>query len=109
MRAASSSASICAARIAAFSAPSMATVATGIPDGICTVDSSASNPSSVDDFTGTPMTGSTVFAVMTPARCAALPAAAMITPKPFCSASRAKRTQASGVRCADKTRTSNAI
>ena len=58
----------------------MATVATGMPEGICTVESSASSPSSVEDFIGTPITGSSVFAAMAPARWAALPAAAMITP-----------------------------
>ena len=64
---------ICAARRAAFSAPSIATVATGMPDGICTVDSRASSPSRVEDFTGMPMTGRMVWAASTPARCAALP------------------------------------
>ena len=100
---------ICAARMAAFSAPSMATVATGMPEGICTVDSSASRPSSVEDFTGTPMTGSTVLAAAAPARWAALPAAAMIAPKPLSSASRQNFAQASGVRCAERTRTSKPI
>lgn len=38
----------------------MATVATGMPDGICTVDSSASSPPRSDDFIGMPMTGSVV-------------------------------------------------
>ena len=35
-----------------MTAPSIATVATGMPAGICTVERSASMPSSVDDFTG---------------------------------------------------------
>ena len=77
-RVSSSTARICAASSAAFAAPSMATVATGIPLGICTVDSSASSPSSVEDLTGIPITGSVVCAASAPARCAALPAAAMI-------------------------------
>ena len=80
-----------------------------MPEGICTVDSSASNPSSVDDLTGTPMTGKSVFAAMAPARCAALPAAAMIAPKPSACAERANAAHASGVRCADRIRTSTGI
>ena len=38
---------------AALSAPSMAMQPTGIPRGICTVDSRLSSPSMVEDFTGT--------------------------------------------------------
>ena len=79
----SSIASICTESNAALTAPSMATVATGIPDGICTVDRRASMPSKVDDFTGTPITGRVVLAASAPARWAALPAKAMIAPKPF--------------------------
>src|SRR5690606_4518245 len=67
---------------AAFTAPSTATVATGIPGGICTMDSSESSPSIVEDLTGTPMTGSGVYAARTPGRCAAFPAAAIITSIP---------------------------
>jgi len=78
--AASSIASISQANSAAFFAPSIATVATGMPGGISTVESSASRPFSVEDLMGTPMTGSVVFAAIAPARCAALPAAAMIAP-----------------------------
>ena len=51
-----------------------------IPVGICTVERSASTPSRFEDFTGIPMTGSVVLAASAPARCAALPAAAMIAP-----------------------------
>ncbi len=98
---------ICAASSAAFFAPSMATVATGMPGGICTVDKSASSPSSVEDLTGTPMTGSVVLAAMAPARCAALPAAAMMAPKPSARAFSAKARASSGVRCAESTRTQN--
>ena len=105
----SESASICAAKIAALSAPSIATVATGMPEGICTVASSASRPSSVEDFTGMPMTGSVVCAASTPARCAALPAAAMITPKPSFSAFLENSAAASGVRCALITRASTGM
>ena len=81
-RSSSERASIWQARIAALSAPSMATVATGMPEGICTVASNASSPSKVEDFTGMPMTGKVVWAASTPARWAAFPAAAMMTPKP---------------------------
>ena len=52
------------------------------------------------------MTGSVLAAASAPARCAALPAAAMMTPKPLARASRAKLRAASGVLCADMTRTS---
>lgn len=78
----------------------------GMPLGICTVASSASSPSSVEDLIGMPITGSVVCAASTPAKCAAFPAAAMITPKPFCRAVREKRAASSGVRCAESTRTS---
>ena len=59
---------ICAARIPALVAPAlpMATVATGMPAGICTMESSESRPLSTDVI-GTPMTGSVVSAAMTPA------------------------------------------
>ena len=79
----------------------MATVATGMPEGICTVDSSASSPSSVELLTGMPMTGSTVFAAMEPARCAAFPAAAMIAPNPSSAALCANMRASTGVRCAE--------
>ena len=81
----------------------MATVATGMPPGICTVERRASSPSSALAFTGMPITGSTVRAASAPARCAALPAAAMITPKPFSRAEAAKAPAASGVRWAEYT------
>ena len=56
-----------------------------------------------------PTTGSTVFAAMLPARWAAIPAAAMITPKPFSAARFANSAAAAGVRWALITRTSNGI
>ena len=102
----SETARICTASSAAFCAPSMATVATGMPAGICTVERSASSPSSVELFTGMPMTGRTVFAASEPARCAALPAAAMIAPNPFSAALCAKDFASTGVRCAEYTCTS---
>ena len=61
-------ANISAARTAAFAAPSTATEATGIPVGICTVDKSASIPPKAAEEQGTPITGKSVFAAMTPAR-----------------------------------------
>jgi len=56
-------ASIAAASNAAFFAPGspMATVATGTPAGICTIDSSESRPLSACDWIGTPITGSKVL------------------------------------------------
>ena len=78
----------------------MATVATGMPEGICTVESSASMPPRSGDFMGTPITGRQVCAAMTPARCAALPAKAMMTPKPSSRAEEANAAVLSGVRCA---------
>ena len=55
------------------------------------------------------MTGSVVCAASTPARCAALPAAAMITPKPSFSAFLENSAAASGVRCALITRASTGM
>ena len=82
---------ICAARIPALVAPGfpIATVATGIPAGICTVASSESIPCNEVEGIGTPITGSVVCAAITPARCAAPPAPAMITRMPRSAALRA--------------------
>ena len=82
-------------------APFTPTVATGMPGGICIIDSIASSPSSIP-LIGTPITGNVVDAAITPGRAAAIPAAAMITRMPRPSALRAKFSTASGVRCADK-------
>ena len=60
----------------------IATVATGTPFGIWTIDSSESSPFSAALCTGTPITGSTVCAATMPGRCAAPPAPAMITSRP---------------------------
>src|SRR6516162_3745270 len=84
----------------------MANVATGIPAGICTVDNSESIPFSAGDSIGTPRTGRAVLAAVTPARCAAPPAAAMITSRPRCSAPAAYSNKTSGVRWAEITRVS---
>ena len=77
-----------------------------MPEGIWTVESRASMPSNVDDLTGMPMTGRVVFAAIAPARCAALPAAARIAPKPFVRADIAKARASSGVLWAENTWTS---
>ena len=60
----------------------MATVATGTPPGIWTMERSESIPSSARVWTGTPMTGSVVEAAIMPGRCAAPPAPATITLRP---------------------------
>src|SRR6185503_15076222 len=69
-RVASSRARMAAARWPAFLAPiePTPTVATGMPGGICTVDSSASNPPRGELATGTPITGRVECAAVTPAR-----------------------------------------
>ena len=56
-----------------------------------------------------PTTGNSVFAARAPARGAALPAAAMITPKPFSAAPCAKAAASAGVRCAEMTRASTGM
>jgi len=86
------SASSLAARIRtasrpALRAPPTATVATGTPAGIDTMDSSESSPSRCFSGTGTPITGSGVTAASMPGRCAAPPAPAMRTRRPRPAAS----------------------
>ena len=49
-------------------APPIETQATGIPAGICTMDSNESIPSRVASGTGTPITGSTVADATMPGR-----------------------------------------
>src|SRR5438093_2686272 len=97
-----------AARIAAFTAPGFptASVPTGTPAGIWTIDSSESSPESLDS-SGTPSTGSVVFAATAPGNAAAPPAAAMITSRPRSSAVAAYSASSSGVRWAESTRVSN--
>src|SRR5271165_7123263 len=94
---------ICAARIPALVAPGlpMATVATGIPAGICTIASSESSPSSAVEGIGTAITGSVVSAAMTPARCAAPPAPAMTTFTPRALSPREYSLVRAGERCAE--------
>ena len=73
-----------AASTAAFCALSTPTHATGTPGGICAIESSASSPPATDfdDVSGTPMTGSSVWAATTPGSAAERPAPAMITLSP---------------------------
>ena len=54
----------------------------GSPAGICTIESSESCPDRCRDATGTPSTGTSVFADSMPGRCAAPPAPAMIARRP---------------------------
>src|SRR5690349_8750083 len=79
----------------------MASVPTGTPPGICTMDSNESSPFNDADSIGTPSTGSDVFAAHTPGRCAAPPAAAMITSSPRGTAVERYSNNASGARCAE--------
>src|SRR3989338_8491733 len=100
---------ICAARMPAFFAPLMATVATGTPGGICAVEKSASTPAAPIFvlISGTPITGSAVCAATTPAKCAAPPAPQMNTLYPAASLFFTYSTTASGVRCAESVCTSD--
>ena len=84
----------------------MATVATGTPLGICTIDSSASIPLSGVAAIGTPMTGSGENAATTPGSAAAPPAAAISTRRPREAALLAHSSVRRGVRCAEATTTS---
>src|SRR4051812_870680 len=101
------------ARIATASSPALtapddpiATVATGTPLGIWTIDSSESRPFSAALWTGTPITGRTVCAATIPGRCAAPPAPATITSRPRPTADVAYSAIHCGVRCAETTRAS---
>ena len=100
---------ICVAKIPAFSAPSIATVATGTPLGIWTVESRASNPSSVEALTGTPITGTVEIPAKTPAKWAALPANAIINSILFSSILLTKSIAKSNERCAEITLASYSI
>jgi hypothetical protein len=71
------------------STQTMATVATGIPAGICTIERSESRPSRVASGTGTPITGRVVIDAVMPGRWAAPPAPATITRSPRSAAERA--------------------
>ena len=84
-------------------APPTATVATGMPAGIWTIDSSESSPPRSASGTGTPMTGSGVTEASMPGRCAAPPAPAMMTRSPRPAADEPYSIMSRGIRCADTT------
>src|SRR5215204_5383782 len=73
-----------AASTAAFFALSTPTQATGTPGGICAIESRASSPppTDIEEVSGTPITGSCVWAATTPGSAADRPAPAMITRRP---------------------------
>src|SRR3954470_8194397 len=91
-----------AASTAALRALSTPTHATGTPGGICATDRSASRPFMTPVFaaSGTPMTGSSVWAATTPGSAADRPAPAMITRRPRERASFAYAATRSGERWA---------
>src|SRR5208337_911214 len=90
----------------AVSSPALiASVPTGTPAGICTIESRESSPPSALVGTGTP---NVVKAAVMPGRCAAPPAPATITLNPSAFALLAKATSRSGVRCAETIRVSKA-
>src|SRR5262249_56156029 len=93
----------------ALAAPAspIAKVATGMPLGICTIDSSESCPCRYLEGIGTPSTGKVVFAATTPARCAAPPAPAMKHRAPPEARRFTQASSASGVRWAESTLDSN--
>src|SRR5918993_3173881 len=97
-----------AARMPAFLALPIATVATGMPPGICTIDNSESMPSRYFSGTGTPMTGSGVTEASMPGRWAAPPAPAMTTDSPRVWACRPHSIISVGIRCAETTSASQA-
>ena len=86
----------------------MATVATGMPAGICTIECKESTPERARVCTGTPITGRVVSEATIPGRWAAPPAPAITTFKPRPEACWAKSTISKGVRWAESTRTSAA-
>jgi hypothetical protein len=92
-----------AASRAALTAPALpiASVPTGMPAGICTIDSRLSWPERALDSTGTPSTGRLVSDAAMPGRCAAPPAPAMMTLYPAAFAPLAKSNSRSGVRWAE--------
>src|SRR5688500_13813628 len=97
-----------AARMPAFLALPIATVATGMPPGICTIDSRESMPSRYVSGTGTPMTGRGVTEASIPGRWAAPPAPAMTTDRPRVWACRPQSIISVGIRCAETTSASQA-
>ena len=79
------------------------------PAGIWTMERSESTPFSMRLSTGTPSTGSHVWAAIMPGRCAAPPAPAMMTWMPRPAASLANEAMRSGVRWAETMRDSRGI
>ena len=77
-------------------------MATGIDFGIWTIDSNASIPPTAA-LTGIPITGSIVWEAITPGRCAANPAPAIITSQPSFSIFSKVSISFSGTLWADKT------
>ena len=94
-----------AASSPALTAPDvpMASVPTGTPRGIWTIESSESTPLSDLLSTGTPSTGRIEIAASMPGKWAAPPAPATITSRPRPSASRPYRKRRCGVLCAETT------
>lgn len=92
-----------AASNAALIAPALpiAKVATGIPAGICTIESKESRPLRACDWMGTPNIGNDVLAANIPGKWAAPPAPAIIISMPLERAFSAKLNNLSGVRCAE--------
>src|SRR3569833_3099935 len=80
-----------------------ATVATGTPAGIWTIDSRESIPSRYFSGTGTPITGSGVTDASMPGRWAAPPAPAMITRRPRAAAEAPYSIISCGIRWAETT------
>ena len=62
-----------------------------------------------DDLIGTPMTGNVVMEAITPGKCAAIPAAAMMTLIPRLPAFLENSSTSTGVRCAERAFISNGI
>ena len=93
----------------AFIAPSspIATLPTGIPFGICTIDNKLSNPFNLRLSTGTPITGIVVNDAIIPGKCAEPPAPAIMTEILLSSAALANLNILSGVRCAETILVSN--
>ena len=75
-------------------------VATGMPEGIWTIESRESRPPRPEVLIGTPITGSVVIAAAIPGRWAALPAPAITMSTPLSRAEDMYSRKNSGVRWA---------
>src|SRR5262245_8546467 len=91
--------------MAAFREPLTETQATGTPGGICTIGSSASRPlmTLLEEVSGTPITGRSLYEATTPGSAAAIPAPAMSTLVPRSAAVDAYSATPRGSRWADRT------